>query len=96
VIGDDLPRLLNKQKLSPLFGTEGTLILQKSTAGTEDESARMILPSAMSLEEDGTFINFEGKAQQFKAVVSPFGESLGSGDILARLAQALGLDTGTA
>ena len=96
MIGDDLPRLLNKQKPSPLFGAEGVLILQKSTAGPEDESARMILPSAMSLEEGGTFINFEGKAQQFKGVVSPFGESLGSGDILARLAQALGLDTGTA
>lgn len=96
VIGDDLPGLLNRERPSPLFGGEGILILQKSTAGPEDEFARMILPAAMSLEESGTFINFQDKAQPFKAVITPLGESLPSVDILARLSGMLGLDKETA
>jgi NADH-quinone oxidoreductase subunit G len=91
VIGDELPRLLNTEKQPFLFGTDGILILQKSTAGPEDEFARMILPAAMSVEEEGTFVNFEGRAQHYDPVVAPFGESLPSWEILIRLGELFGL-----
>ncbi len=95
VIGDELPRLLNTEKPPFLFGTEGILILQKSTAGPEDEFARMILPAAMPVEEEGTFVNFEGRAQHYDPVVAPFGESLPSCEILMRLSDLFGLKLGT-
>jgi NADH-quinone oxidoreductase subunit G len=92
VIGDDLPRLPDMRRPSFLFGTDGILILQKSTTGPEDEYARMILPSAMFVEEEGTYINFEGKAQHYDSVIAPYGESLPSWKILMRLAELFGLD----
>ncbi len=94
VIGDDLPRLLDPAMPSRIPGSDGILILQKSTAGPEDEHARMILPSAMFLEEGGAFVNFEGKRQSFGAIIAPYEESLPAWKILAGLAEALGQDLG--
>jgi len=89
VIGDDLPVLLDPSRPTRIPPGEGILILQKSTAGPEDESARIILPAAQSIEEGGTFLNFEGKRQSFPAVIPCAGEALPGVEILNRLLCAL-------
>jgi NADH dehydrogenase/NADH:ubiquinone oxidoreductase subunit G len=53
----------------------------------------MILPSAMFAEEEGSFVNFEGKRQCFAALIAPYGESLPGEVILTRLSAALGVRT---
>jgi predicted molibdopterin-dependent oxidoreductase YjgC len=93
VIGDDLPALLEPKEVSTIPPSSGILVLQKSTSGPEDEHARMILPSAMFAEEEGSFVNFEGKRQCFGALISPYGESLPGEVILTRLSAALGVRT---
>lgn len=91
VMGDDLSGLMKSERIPEIPRGDGILILQKSTVGPEDEYARMILPSAMPAEEGGTFINFQGRTQRFQRVISPFGESLPAREILAQLAEGLGL-----
>ncbi len=90
VMGDDLPVLLEPRESSIIPPSKGIVILQKSTAGPEDDTARMVLPSAMFAEEKGSFINFEGKHQCFDAVLQPPGEALPGSEILTRLAEGLG------
>ncbi|MDX1763425.1 MAG: ferredoxin, partial [bacterium] len=90
VMGDDLPALLKPRASSVIPTGDGILILQKSTAGAEDDHARMILPSVMFAEEKGSFINFEGKHQCFDAVLQPPGEALPGSEIIIRLAEVLG------
>jgi NADH-quinone oxidoreductase subunit G len=94
VVGDDLPRLLEPVDTSRIPRTDGILILQKSTGGPEDEHARMLLPTALPAEVSGTFVNFEGKVQRFDAALPPPGEALPGEEVLARLAELLGVGPG--
>ncbi len=89
VVGDDPASFHDPDRPSRLPAGEGILILQKSTAGPEDEHARMVLPAAMPAEEDGTFVNFEGRVQHFHAALAPLGEALPACEILQRLGEAL-------
>jgi len=52
--------------------------------------ADVILPAASFAEKDGTFTNFEGRVQRLHPAVAPVGESLPDGEIILRLAAALG------
>jgi NADH-quinone oxidoreductase subunit G len=45
-------------------------------------------------EADGTFLNFEGRAQRFEAAWHPRGEARPHADLAAGLGRALGLQTG--
>ena len=49
-----------------------------------------MLPSAAYAETDGTFTNFQGRVQRFRAAVPPLGDALPGWDIVGRVARALG------
>ena len=44
------------------------------------------------MERDGTFTNFEGRAQRFWKAVEPWGASLPDWEIISRIGGAVGLD----
>ena len=50
-----------------------TLIWSGTNAGATTELAHLVLPSAAWVEREGTFTNFEGRAQRFRAAVEAFG-----------------------
>jgi predicted molibdopterin-dependent oxidoreductase YjgC len=55
-----------------------------------------VLPLAAWVERDGTFTNFLGRVQRFRAAVEPLGEALAGWDVVARVLGALGAPvTGT-
>jgi len=51
--------------------------------------ATVVLPAASFAEKDGTFTNFEGRAQQVRKAIEPPGESLPDWQIILRLAESL-------
>ncbi|NOY53014.1 MAG: 2Fe-2S iron-sulfur cluster binding domain-containing protein [Deltaproteobacteria bacterium] len=91
VIGDDLPRFFEETSSFSIPSAGGILILQRSMEGPEDDFARMLLPSAMTAETAGSFVNFEGEEQTFSAVLPPLEEALPDEEILGRLSLLLGL-----
>ena len=54
------------------------------------EYASYVLPSAVYMEKDGTFTNFEGRVQRFDRALDPLGESRSEWRILVNLARQLG------
>jgi NADH-quinone oxidoreductase subunit G len=61
-----------------------------------DELARdstLLLPASPHSEVDGTFVNFEGRAQRFELAFWPRGESLPHWALAAAIGRALGLTT---
>jgi NADH-quinone oxidoreductase subunit G len=52
-----------------------TLIYVGTNANATSALARYVLPSAAWVERDGTFTNFEGRVQRFRAALSPLGEA---------------------
>jgi formate dehydrogenase major subunit len=50
-----------------------------------------VLPSAAYAEREGTFTNFQGRVQRFRAAIEPLGEALPDWRVLARLGHSLGV-----
>lgn len=72
---------------------EGLEVLVAQSYG-EDALARaatVLLPAAPHAEMDGTFVNFEGRAQRFELAYWPRGESRPHWSLAAALGRALGL-----
>jgi len=68
------------------------LIFQGTNANGTSRLAHLVLPGATYAEKEGTFANFEGRVQRFWRAISPLGQSLPDGEILVRVAHALGHD----
>ncbi|MEK6530184.1 MAG: molybdopterin-dependent oxidoreductase [candidate division NC10 bacterium] len=66
-------------------------IYQGSNRNGVSPEAHYVLPSAVWVERDGTFTNFEGRVQRFWRAVEPLGLALADWEILGRVAEALGL-----
>ncbi len=66
------------------------VVFQGTNANPTSARAHLVLPSAAYAERDGTFTNFEGRVQRFRAALAPLGEALPDWDILARVGRALG------
>jgi len=66
-----------------------TLVFQGTNANATSARAHIVLPSAAYVEYDGTFTNFQGRVQRFRAALAPLGEALPGWEILARLGRAL-------
>jgi len=62
--------------------------------GTNDNGmstlAPLVLPLAAWVERDGTFTNFLGRVQRFRAAVEPLGDALAAWDLFGRVLAALG------
>ena len=64
-----------------------------ATAGRWRGAATVLLPASPVAEADGTFVNFEGRAQRFEAAWYPRGEARPHADLAAGIGRALGLKT---
>jgi NADH-quinone oxidoreductase subunit G len=67
----------------------GTVIFTGTNASGTSALAHLVLPGAAWVERDGTFTNFQGRVQRFRAAIEPLGESRPAwqivGQVLARL-----------
>ncbi len=63
-----------------------TVIFVGTNANATSARAHLTLPAAAWVERDGTFTNFEGRVQRFRAALPALGESLPAWDILGRIA----------
>jgi NADH-quinone oxidoreductase subunit G len=55
--------------------------------------ASLVMPLAAWVERDGTFTNFQGRVQRFRAAVEPLGDALAAWDLIGRVLGALGAGT---
>jgi NADH-quinone oxidoreductase subunit G len=76
--------------LAALAGAEFTVALSAYRNATTD-AAHVMLPIAPFTETAGTFVNMEGRAQSFNAVVKPQGESRPAWKVLRMLGATLEL-----
>jgi len=67
-----------------------TLVFTGPNANATSERAALVLPLAAWVERDGTFTNFLGRVQRFRAAVEPLGEALAGWDLVGRVLGALG------
>jgi NADH-quinone oxidoreductase subunit G len=73
------------------FGGLDALVCQAYGHGPMTQEATVLLPAAPHSEADGTFVNFEGRAQRFELAYWPRGASRPHWQLGADLAKALGL-----
>jgi predicted molibdopterin-dependent oxidoreductase YjgC len=66
------------------------LIYQNIYPADAELAPDLVLPSAAFSEDDGTFINGEGRIQRLKKAVNPPGQALPDWDILCRIARKMG------
>jgi NADH-quinone oxidoreductase subunit G len=69
-----------------------TVVFQGTNANRVSAAAQLVLPSAAYFERDGTFTNFQGRVQRFRAAAEPLGEVRPDWWIVGQVARALGLD----
>jgi NADH-quinone oxidoreductase subunit G len=72
------------------LGRVETVIFTGTNANATSDRAHWVLPSAAWVEREGTFTNFEGRVQRFRAAVEPLGLALAEWDLLGRVLAALG------
>jgi NADH-quinone oxidoreductase subunit G len=68
-----------------------TLVVQAGNGGALANAATVLLPASPVAESDGTFVNFEGRAQRFEAAWYPRGEARPHAELAAAIGRALGL-----
>ncbi|HET7827230.1 MAG TPA: molybdopterin-dependent oxidoreductase, partial [Anaeromyxobacter sp.] len=74
------------------LGGAEALVVQAYNDGTLARHATILLPAAPHSEMDGTFVNFEGRAQRFEMAYFPRGEARPHWSLAADLGRELGLD----
>ncbi|MGH7309717.1 MAG: molybdopterin-dependent oxidoreductase [Candidatus Rokuibacteriota bacterium] len=66
------------------------LIWSGTNANATSALAHWVLPSAAWVERDGTFTNFQGRVQRFRAAVPPLGEARPDWEVIGQVLEALG------
>ncbi len=66
------------------------LVIQDSFTSENIKKADAVLPATTFAETDGTFVNAEGRIQEFKKIVEPLGEARPDWWVVSRLAQKMG------
>ncbi len=74
------------------FGRLEALVCQACNDGPLARAATVLLPASPHSEMDGTFVNFEGRAQRFELAYWPRGDSRPHWALAAELGRLLGLD----
>ncbi len=54
--------------------------------------AHLVVPSAVWVEREGTFTNFQGRVQRFRTAVDPLGDAIADWDLVSRVLRRLGGD----
>jgi NADH-quinone oxidoreductase subunit G len=78
-------------KAAPSFGKLEAFVCQAYSSGGLADVATLLLPAAPHSEMDGTFVNFEGRAQRFELAYWPRGDSRPHWALAGHLGRALGL-----
>ena len=73
-----------------VFARLEAFVCQAVNANDVARAATILLPAAPVAEADGTFVNFEGRAQRFERAYPPRGAARTHGALCADLAEALG------
>jgi NADH-quinone oxidoreductase subunit G len=68
----------------------GSIIYTGTNENGTSALATLVLPLAAWVERDGTFTNFLGRVQRFRASVEPLGDALAGWDLFGRVLGALG------
>ncbi len=90
--GPDLDVLyLIGEAVPPLSGSQPFVLYQNLYPPAAGSMADLLLPTTAFTEENGTYINYAGRAQTIHPAVSPKGEALPSWMILCRIAQQMGV-----
>jgi predicted molibdopterin-dependent oxidoreductase YjgC len=66
------------------------MVMQDSFMSENIKKADAVLPATTFAETDGTFVNAEGRIQEFKKIVEPLGEARPDWWVVSRLAQKMG------
>jgi NADH-quinone oxidoreductase subunit G len=85
-VGTELPVEGAAGKLAAL-----TVVAQAMTDDALAQAAEVLLPASTHAESDGTFVNFEGRAQRFELAYFPRGESRPHWKLSGEIGRALGL-----
>jgi NADH-quinone oxidoreductase subunit G len=70
-----------------------TVIFTGTNASATSDRAHWVLPAAAWVEREGTFTNFEGRVQRFRAALEPLGSALPEWDLLGRVLGGVGTAT---
>jgi NADH-quinone oxidoreductase subunit G len=71
-----------------------TLVFTGTNANRTSARAHLVLPAAAWVEREGTFTNFEGRVQRFRAAVEPLGDARPEWQIIGELLSVLGEEPG--
>jgi NADH-quinone oxidoreductase subunit G len=71
-----------------------TLIFTGTNANRTSARAHLVLPAAAWVEREGTFTNFQGRVQRFRAALEPLGEARPEWQIAGDVLTALGEEPG--
>jgi NADH-quinone oxidoreductase subunit G len=88
-VGTELP--VDAVAAAPALAGLEVLVCQATNLDEVARAATVLLPAATHAEADGTFVNFEGRAQRFELAFWPRGESRPHWHLAGDLARALGL-----
>ncbi len=95
VVGADPALGVADQKAAQTaLAATGFVVVQDSFPSATVDVADVVLPAAVSSEDEGTFTNGERFVQRVRAAVKPVGESLPDWRIVQSLANALGVEWG--
>ncbi|HVO19608.1 MAG TPA: 2Fe-2S iron-sulfur cluster-binding protein [Anaeromyxobacter sp.] len=85
-VGTELPSEGEAVRLAGL-----TVVAQATNDGPLARAAEVLLPASPHAESDGTFVNFEGRAQRFEMAYFPRGDSRPHWSLAGELGRALGV-----
>jgi NADH-quinone oxidoreductase subunit G len=92
VLGQDLVELGIEAPLEELSQRLDLFVYSGTNEGPTADAAHWTLPAAAYLEEDGTFVNCNGRVQRIGRAFPPLPDSRETWKILLDLAQRLGLE----
>jgi NADH-quinone oxidoreductase subunit G len=87
----ELALVLGHTTTAEVFGDVANVVLLDSHESALSARAAVVLPARTYLEKSGSFTNFQGHVQPFRAVIEPPFEACSEKDALAQIAEAAGL-----
>ena len=86
----DLVKKLGEEEAKSFLSRFEYVIYQGTNENETSRLADLVLPSSTYAEVEGTFTNFEGRVQKINRAVAPWGDSLPTWQIVAKLAEVHG------
>ena len=86
----DLVKKLGEEDAKSFLSRFEYMIYQGTNENETSRLADLVLPSATYAEVEGTFTNFQGRVQKINRAVAPWGDSLPTWQIVAKLAETRG------